>query len=65
ERVRAHMLAAAQMSPYRDPETPVSAVVTGEQLRVHFVAWSPDVVEHAIRHLRASRTRIDERHALI
>lgn len=64
ERVRAEMLAAARMSPYRDPETPVSAVVTGGQLRVHFVAWSPDVVEHAVRHLRGSRTRIDERHAL-
>jgi small-conductance mechanosensitive channel len=65
EKVRAQMLAAAQMSPYRDPETPVSAVVTGEQLRVHFVAWSPDVVEHAVRHLRATRTRIDERHASV
>ncbi len=64
EQVRAQMLAAAQMSPYRDPETPVSAVVTGKELRVHFVAWSPDVVEHAVRHLRASRTRIDEHHAL-
>ena len=65
EQVRAQMLVAAQMSPYRDPETPVSAVVTGQQLRVHFVAWSPDVVEHAVRHLRASRSRIDERHSLV
>lgn len=59
ERIRADMLAAARVSPYRDPDTPVSAVITGDQLRVHFVAWSPDVVELAVRHLRRARTRIE------
>jgi len=37
----------------------VSAAVNGDSLRVHFVAWSPDVVEHAVRHLRHVRARLD------
>lgn len=57
EAVRENMLAAALISPFRDPDTPVSAVVQGDTLRVHFVAWSPDVVEHAVRHLRRARER--------
>ena len=59
ERLRRRLLAAAQVSPYRDPDTPVSAAVNGDSLRVHFVAWSPDVVEHAVRHLRHVRARLD------